>query len=529
MTETVAANTGGWDVVSAITFSALNAHLATDSNFSDIGFEKEIATLINGRFATAGTFAFWRFGNGANGDTISLEGVVEAGSITVGAEDDAVTIDLTGVIIRFDLPLDLYTRADGRTKYLGVDRDTVGITVAEIDLPCDQHADALRSLMIEWAKDHLPDFAKPLAVVDISGDFAGSSGAMAWITPTAAHFSVATAIEDPSLPPDQRRKKFEDESVLAVLTMTENRVPPTTFAATPAFVPNGSHVGVLIDAGRMVEKMLLPHIVTLFPGSTEADFDITSDGYGLTNTRQIKAHDFQNSDGETFKPLVEPQGFKLLVDGDVIQLDFDYFHFYHGIVGTDVIITRKGASRLSLGADGSPEFELEALSGSVTTSNPDWILIAGITLDVIAIVAIVAGVGLEAAAIRESETAGQMAISMSDIGAANVGSGGSDAAGAAASMTAGRAGTSFVAQASNFMNAHKLAIVVAIAATGIAGGTLTVLNYATLLTEKGKVKPELFDDLLKEVSTPVEWPSAGTLRLRSLAFNDGLHLGGELA
>jgi len=529
MTGTAAANTGGWDVVSAITFSALNAHVATDSNFTEIRFQKEISSILGDNFATAGTFALWRFGNGANGDTISLEGVVEAGSITVEDGDDAATIDLTGVIIRFDLSLGLYTRANGRYKYVGIDRDTAGITVAEIDLPSDQHAGALRSLMIEWAKDHLPDFAKPLAVVDISGDFAGSSGAMAWIAPTEAHFSVATATEDLSLPPDQRRKKFEDESVLAVLTMTENRVPPTTFAATPAFVPKGSHVGVMIDAGRLIEKMLLPHIITLFPGSTEADFDITSDGYGLINTRQISAHAFQNSDGETFKPLVEAQGFKLLVDGDVIQLDFDNFHFYHGIVGTNVIITRKGASRLSLDADGSPKFELEALGGDVKTSNPDWVAIVGITLAVIAIVSILAGVGLEYAAVRESETAGQMAISMSNVGAANAGSGGSNAAGAAASMTAGRAGTSFVAQASNFMNAHKLAIIVAIAATGIAGVTLTSLNYASLLTEKGKVKPELLDDLLKEVSTPVEWPSAGKLSLRSLSINDGLHLGGELA
>jgi hypothetical protein len=529
MTESSATDTGGWDVASAITYSALNARLATDSNFTGIDFEREVTSVLGDTYAMAGAFAFWRFAPGASGDAISLEGVVDTGWFATTTGNGETRSDLAGVVIRFDLPLDLFTREQAHIKYVGIDRTKIGITVAEIDLDPAEQADALRSLMTEWAKDHLPDFAKPLAIIDISGDFKGSSGAMSWIAPTSAHFAVATASEDDSLPPDERRRKFEEQSVLAVLTMTEGRPPPTTFGASPAMVPKGSHVGVLIDAGRLVEKMLLPHIITLFPGSTEADFEITGDGYGLMNKKQIRAHDFQNADGETFNPLIEPQGFKLLVDGDVIQIDFDHFHFYHGIVGTEVIIVRKGASRLSLDADGHPAFELESLGGSVTTANPDWLLVAMIVLDVVAIAAVLVGVGEVAAAVREGDAGAQMAIGMADIGAANAGTGATDAAGAAATMTAGRAGTTFTAQAANFMNAHKLAIAVAVAAAALPGPILTGLNYGSLLTEKGKVKPELFDDLLREVSTPVEWPGAPSLSLRSLSFNDGLHLGGELA
>jgi len=269
------AETYGWDTVSAIHIADANAAVARAGS-SPSSFQA--ADTADG-YAVSGTFGAWQITTGGSGDLIRLAIPITKSTITKpgGSTESASGTALVDVRLNY-LDEEANPPASGTNKLLKVQTTIAGpeapaASVVQINYtgtaPSFLADAALQGMLGGWLNANLQDFDHVFATVNI--DRTADTGAFQWMQPT----HVAYAYSDMGTPND---------GLLGVLCMTGNRVEaglPQQISSV--VIPPGQRVGFLIAKQRLLENLMLPAMPNVFPGSTLADFKLSTTGEAIVN------------------------------------------------------------------------------------------------------------------------------------------------------------------------------------------------------------------------------------------------------
>lgn len=540
-----ATTTGGWDTVSAITYADLNNHIRTDKHYDTLPFSDTVKSSLGDVYSVSGSFGPWQLHPGGGGQEVRMAVPVTSGKFLLTRGGKKYPADLKGAVVLFDVPL---TIADvGTQSHLNVDAGSSGISAVSVKIPGSvdsEIVDLARSAFGNWAKAHLPQFQKPLATIELSDRISKTHANLGWLTPTARAFAAAPATPNHGLPHKQRQADFEKNSILAVMTMTENRVPPKAISVNGTLIPEGSNTGFLIDGSRYMQKMLKPHISALFSGAKVTDFDVFDNGYGIQNNKELSVVGLKLPNGKIVHPTVDPAGFYVTLNGKFLIMDFSGFHFKATFLKADVTLQYSASSTVSLGNTGIPVMTLHAGKGVPSFSMPKWVDWVTLGLSIVAFIAAifggaltivkVLGKGLTATA-TAAETTVEAAVDVSATIATDAAQAAADAAAddaelmeAANAMDAVVNGAKYTPGIAGWFQKNFKSLSIITAIIGLPSAGFGITTGITKLVGGAMYKPDALRGMMEAASSPVQWPNSGALKLKSIELNNGLFFGGEL-
>ena len=304
----------GWDTVYAVRVGEANRILrqATPPPFP-LTFTAPYTDTIS----VCGDFGTWQIAPGGNDTEIhffiplkNLSVTVSGTTTNLGNGDVTVQVELT-----FVPHTDEEGKQDGARKKLIVSPvpsgDSKPVLVVTLNLD-DPKADqtvlpVLQSAVGDWLSANVAAFAHIFAVVD-HGVIA-AEGKFAWALPTKSSYAF------------QANEKSPDDSVLAILSMTENRQPTgLTSQVTVYAIPDAAEWSFLISRNRLLESLLLPQIHDAFQGCHAGDFVMSDDGSCIILSKdEIQLHQVPDDSGKKYDCFLI--NFNLKIDGEILQMD----------------------------------------------------------------------------------------------------------------------------------------------------------------------------------------------------------------
>jgi len=190
----------------------------------------------------------------------------------------------------------------------------------------DTNARVLGGMLKKWllTHQHLFDF------VFLSVDIANTpSPDFAWIKPTYVTFAVADSATE---------EETVEQSIFAVLAMTENRQPGQISALIPAgAIPINENVNAafLISPSLVLRKIIQPNLHTIF-GELPSAFSLSDNGLTLTNVRPLKLQLHANNDkwysrNKIVDATIPVNQFCLTVSGTELIQEFQSINFIFGM------------------------------------------------------------------------------------------------------------------------------------------------------------------------------------------------------
>jgi len=285
-----AAPTLGWDTVFAVHIDDLNkvvsTHKSSPTDFSMSDAEDGIG--VTGKFGT------WQIVPHGSGGLLRMKVPFHDTLLTMNGKaqppaSGAATIELR---LRF-LDQDAGEARSARTLHLTVQpqasptgEPAVSVTGVDYDgaEPGFQAKLALKTLLELWMNSQIGEFQHVFATVDVNK--AAAHDSFQWLQPTHVDYAYSDL--------------GSNDGLLAVLCMTESR-PPTELAqqVIPAAIPTGQRAGFLISKRRLLEKLVLPMMQQMFPGSHATDFALSASGESIVKNTQNVGFTVTASDGKT--------------------------------------------------------------------------------------------------------------------------------------------------------------------------------------------------------------------------------------
>lgn len=539
-------NTFGWDVVSAIRYSDVNAAIVA-ANSSPASFSQLAPVGIG----ITGTFGPWQLrvsaapGIGSSSTKIRMTVPLLTLTYTDSTVEPAAVSNFTNLnaFIMFDLAV----LQGGPNQNVLVPDFGSPVVLESINFANTTPFEVVSgstALLGEWLKNNLASFKHVFATVDLAAQ--EDTGDLAWLNPTFVAYATAELSSGATL----------DNSIFGVMAMTEGRSPAGAEAAVSPFaIPDGSRAGFLISRERFLSKFLLPGLPPMFPGSSESDFIVSDDLSTVTNQKQLSFElQVDDKDDTTHTATLAPRAFSIRQDfGELLisydRLTFDYEH------DTNVAVKALSTAKLVLDSE-TRGFKLQPQSfqmdTSVVASQEAQEASIFTSIAISAVAAMITGFPLAkafccGAAVADGAEAGgamvangaraadggiQMAELGGDLGAAAANDAQqaevqaaerAQAAGAAGEVGAGRC-----VRFSGFLKKNWTKILAALLSGGAISGIVRSIPLILESLAKGELKglPTL-DAFAKEAVAPVQWPNSTVFTLDSVQLNNSLQLGGN--
>jgi hypothetical protein len=166
---------------------------------------------------------------------------------------------------------------------------------------------AIQTLLQGWLNENLDDFDHIFGTVDL--DRMAAKGQFQWMQPTDTGYAYS------DLP------AAAGGGMLAVLSMTENRSSAgLVLEVSPGAIPAGQRAGFLISKERLIEKLLMPTMAQVFPGSKASDFVLSSTGDSIVLAANASP-DFKVTDTNGNSYTATLTDFKITMLGGEIIVD----------------------------------------------------------------------------------------------------------------------------------------------------------------------------------------------------------------
>lgn len=306
------ADTQGWDVVSAVRLSQVNAAIEA-TGVSPDGFNLAVDKNweINGRFSP------WRMTRGGSGSIVFLRAPIPSASMifqgkTTPIENATAIIQVKLLYLPHELPEPDPTLGDPNELHTDVrarSGDDPAVVIQRIDwgtLPVGEMEKALfQSALAQWFNANLGLFNYVFAVVSLNQ--IAKAPQFQWLKPTYTSYAY---YDGPS------SDKSEDVAYFGALTMN-GRSPDGLANQLPASaIPQDQGAALLIGMRLFMENMLLPGAQGAFPGSSSSDFVISN---GNTSVQLARDLDMEKVRVGLIDYQPVAQEFTMQIIGDEIQ------------------------------------------------------------------------------------------------------------------------------------------------------------------------------------------------------------------
>lgn len=283
--ESQAVSTDGWDTVFAIRVEDVNRILeqagGLPTKFSKEGTDEELGLS----YKLNGEFGAWRISSGSN-KLIHMKLPIKNGAFELGAKK----YDLTGATVEIEVELILDPPAppkelppnappDGTKHKLKIntgssDSNPHPVTFQRIEgIPNNPGQSIIYIIggsLATWLIENSHAVTNFFAEINLNNQLDKNDGYQ-WLRPTYSTYAYAAGL------------KSQDD-VLAVLSMTEERDPPTGSPSPSATtIPRGEKAGFLISKTRFLEKMLLPNLPSLFLAGSNPKFKLDGEAGMILN------------------------------------------------------------------------------------------------------------------------------------------------------------------------------------------------------------------------------------------------------
>lgn len=220
-------------------------------------------------------------------------------------------------------------------------------------------AAVLPELMSEWFNANIGDFNYVFSVLNLSPQLS-KSDKYQWIKPTSTSYAVT---DNGTL----------DNSVLGVLTMTQNRTAASNHQVSNNAIPtgtgsNGANAGFLVNGTVFLRNMMLSGARAIFCDAQESDFTVTNDGLTIQNNAKLTWGRFKKDDSPIRSVSAKFTG-DLNAGNLTSDLQYAFGHWesmgeqsvFIGIdvSGYSIEVTQKGNSWFLSKGESSPEYLLE--------------------------------------------------------------------------------------------------------------------------------------------------------------------------
>ncbi len=346
-------STYNWDTAFGIRFKDANAAIVKAG--SSPGRFSGAHTVAGSTFQVSADFGAWQM-TGGSGSLLIMTLPMANGSISGGGQSPA---NFTGTA-QIQVSLGFVPQPDQTsTQELRLDTQEVA-SVLQVTLSSgpESATSSIRGALQDWLNANLGEFNHVFAAVDLNLTL-DQDDVFAWVKPTHVGYAIYTG--DIAAP---------DDYLFGVLAMTEKRHGVNLSPAIdPDVIPKGADAGFLISSSRVVEKMFLPQIETLFLNAKATDFDRQDDGMTIVNTKTVNFTKFTLSDGTEINDAhVDAAGFTLSVGAGHVEISFTGLSFtWQGKYN----VTVNYSSTNSLGTDSNGHLQLtqtDAPTVSVVTA-----------------------------------------------------------------------------------------------------------------------------------------------------------------
>jgi hypothetical protein len=303
-------STNNWDTAFGITFKDANAAIIAQGS-SPAGFTGKHA-IVGGTVDVTASFGPWQLSGGSD-SLLQMTLPLRDGTVSGAGNDPA---DFTAIAV-IQVSLGYIPQPGTATSDLKLNTGT-GVSVLSVTLTSgpDSARDAVKGALQGWLGDNIEDFNHVFAAVDLNTQ--ADTGEFAWLQPTHLGYALYTEGFD-----------SVDDYLFGVLAMTEHRVGSRLSPEiSPHVIPSGSQAGFLITAERIVEKMFLPNITSLFKNASADNFDTLDAGTTVYNTVPLNLPDFTLSDGTLITDAaINSAGFTLAIGAGTVTISFNGMTF----------------------------------------------------------------------------------------------------------------------------------------------------------------------------------------------------------
>ena len=542
-------STHGWDTVYAVRFSDLNKTIISHKT-SPTAFEQVINDPDEGEeYRVSGQFGDWQLTVGGDGKNVYLAVPILKSTLVTNRTYDCSLITLT-----IEVNLAWVSSAPAATAGMGArhvlqlkdtapERAAAGATahasdrvaIVGVDWGSNQlselkHA-AYRALLGNWLAEHVGAFRHVFSTLDLNQELSADAQALQWLMPTGTPLYAVVDLDE-SL----------EKSMFGVLCMTENRPAPGNHQLDPFAIPDGANSGFLINAERVLDKMLLPGMPHLFIGNVSVqDFTLSPDGLSLQNAKRLQFADQRLPSsylyplGHTVQPFIDAGNFRLEMSGGKVNMTMDGVHFEFS-PGITVSIVHTSSVRLTLNEN--RQFRMDLTGPANTSANIStalWVTLTEVTAGIIASVILSAAGGILGASVSGGgavvrsgtiATVRTVITIVKDSVKGAVSNLGARAFQAAASTLKGGAG-----EIGSLIYANWAKIVGTIIGGTIGGSIGTISSIITLIAKDKASEIPTLDEFGTQAMSPIGWPNTTPdgFELVSGQLNGALQIGFNLA
>jgi hypothetical protein len=303
-------STNNWDTAFGITFKDVNAAIIAQGS-SPAAFTGEHA-IAGGTVDVTASFGPWQLSGGSD-SLLQMTLPLQDGTVS-GAGNDPVAFTATAVI---QVSLGYIPQPGAATSDLKLNTGT-GVSVISVTLTSgpDSARDSIKGALQGWLGANLAEFNHVFAAVDLNTQ--ADTGEFSWLQPTHLGYALYT-----------EGFASSDDYLFGVLAMTEHRAGSRLSSEiSPQIIPSGSQAGFLIAAERIVEKMFLPNITSLFKNASADEFDTLDAGTTVYNSVPLNLPDFTLSDGTLVTDAaINSAGFTLAIGAGTVAISFNGMTF----------------------------------------------------------------------------------------------------------------------------------------------------------------------------------------------------------
>lgn len=313
MRATRPVDTNGWDTVSAVKVSEMNAAIAA-AGTSPAGFE----IAPDDKIRAEGRFGDWMIGPGGDGHLLNLVIPLMDTSLTFNGETTKVPYALAQVRVRLELLPTGRSNTSALTAETGVEveeqilvvRTGLDRDITALEGPSSQVATLLQiegiddlgiieqsvlSMALDmWFNENLASFRHVFATVNIAKITAeDSSGAFDWLKPTLVSYAYGHNVVTP------------EDGVLAILGQTSGRDADGLIQQVQAeMIPPGNDACICISKRRFLRDMIGKALPKAFKGLKPSHITYKSRDGGIRVTRPVELEAVPH-DGKTYDSKLE--------------------------------------------------------------------------------------------------------------------------------------------------------------------------------------------------------------------------------
>ena len=310
--------TNGWDTIYVVPFSLINNSIVNKAS-SPSAFNQQEET-DDGTVTFAGNFGHWEMATGGDGQLVMMSLPIPSATYDVGS----IHRTYTNGHALIQLNLKWINDPDNPIyQILVINNDNNTVNVTDItfneNIPMSEKGNMILMLH-NWLAENVADFQFIFSSVNINDS--ADKESFSWLMP---HI-IAYAVKDAD-PPDI------NTSVFGVLCTTDNRPDPGNPQVPANGLTSGANSAFLISPFRVIDKMFLPNIHTIFKDASIADFEVGNTNKYIQNINTLHFEPQTAEDGSIINLSIDPLNFRLEIQDSRIIMSFTkiYFQYSSGI------------------------------------------------------------------------------------------------------------------------------------------------------------------------------------------------------